>query len=270
MRFIDQWAVLRGYGLVPGIDSEYSGIHVIAPYQYQGATWFFSDFACPWSVKHGGKPSGITFDNSLFDVQDLIVKNGDIYLTSYFTKSVPYTYFYQNWDGYMACQPEKWDFYDLAAHPYGVAAANGVLYVAAEDGLHEFPLIHPDEKLPEGQISEIKQDGGLLTVRGKARDSEGIRAVWVRLGHARVSQAGPSTAECRHCPPVSLWDEWEGCIDTTGVAPGEYEIKVVIEDQDGDFTALSGGTVLIGNTADTTSRKDAARVGAVRESPLPH
>jgi hypothetical protein len=246
IRFIDHFAVLRGFGAYTGWVANYSGFQVIEPYQYRGGLYFLSDFACPWSVKHDGKDSGITYENAIYDVQDILVKNGDIFLTSYFTKSVPYTYFYQDWNGYMTCQPEKWEFYDLESHPYGMAAANGVLYVAAEDGLHQFPLIHPDESLPVGYVNEVILEGNHLEIKGTAKDSEGIRAVYVRLGNAYLFKARERQDTSNHRRPVAGFTyRWELSLTTEAIAPGEYDIKAIAEDADGDFTAIDGGTIRI-------------------------
>ncbi|HPR64521.1 MAG TPA: hypothetical protein PK014_09895 [Thermoanaerobaculia bacterium] len=221
-----------------------SGIAMLELWHYPGYQYFFSDFLCTYAATHDSSIGELTPENTVDDVQQIVVHNGEIYMSSYYTHSIAHTYLYKDWGIYWSCA-DYWEFYDMDTHPFGMAAANGTLYVAGEDHYYEFPLVKPDTELPEGEIYSVKMDGGIFNVSGKAWDSEGIKQVTVRLDHAyqfladRVQEdCEPATSTGGHDRPFDPCTTWSVRVPLRDIQPGTYTMKVIVEDMDGDFSVI--------------------------------
>ncbi|HPR64236.1 MAG TPA: hypothetical protein PK014_08435 [Thermoanaerobaculia bacterium] len=223
-----------------------SGVVIVDTWHYPGLwSFFFSDFLCTYADKHSGNIGEINNSNSQYDVQGIIVHNGEIYLSSYYTRSIAHTYYYQDWGTSMSCQ-DYWNFYDLpeTGRPYGIAAANATLYVAGKDKLYEFPLAKPDEELPVGDVYSANKDDTTFTVSGWAGDSEGIKQITVRLDNVyqfvvdRISNCRFEPPCQGHCLPIDRCTDWILQIPLQNILPGSYTMKVIAEDMDGDFSVI--------------------------------
>ena len=207
-----------------------------------------SDFYCTYLATHGtdSDDMGEDFWNSLTDVQDILVHNDEIYLSSFHTRSIAHTYQNKDWGTDLACA-DYWGFYDIpeTGRPYGIAAANGTLYVAGKDKRYNFPLAKPDAELPVGGITSMEFSENEISISGSAYDPEGVRDVFLRLDNQYSFLAKNSSYYDRsHSRPMELTEEerltceWTVKIDTNKVNAGNYTMKVIAEDMDGDFSVI--------------------------------
>jgi len=210
------------------------------PYNF----YFYSEFLCTYAATHDGSIGELSDENSTYDVQQIVVHNGEIYLSSYYTHSIPHSYLYKDWGQYWSCA-DYWEFYDLDSHPYGMAAANGILYVAGEDHYYEFPLAKPDDELPVGGVYTSGIFGATFSVNGWAEDPEGIAQVTIRLDYAyqflahRIESCHheePCEGHCR--PMIDPCSHWSIHVPLADLQPGIYTMKVIAEDMDGDFSMI--------------------------------
>jgi len=175
-----------------------SGMKIIEFFDTSGTEEAVSDYTCAYMNTHNGELGTLNSDNVDYDVQKFLIHNSEIYLSSYYTKSIPHTNLNKDdWGIWLECQ-DYWNFYDIpeTGRPYGIAAANGTLYVAGKDKRYDFPLAKPDPELPDGEIYSVKMNGNVFNVSGKAWDSEGIKQVTVRLDYAYQFLANRVQEDC--------------------------------------------------------------------------
>ncbi len=189
-------------------------------------------------------------EKQMYDIQDMLVKNGYVYLSSYFTCSIVSFDASTPWDGSNYAPRTEFSFLEPKEacycwvpeecyqwnHPFGMAAANNKLYVADKDYLYVLRLKRDDEGYPRGNVTSLPAVwSGKIRIEGWADDGEGIRSVAVRIGR-RQYFAEPAGG--RHRRPVGNKYYWQADIDLEGWAGGEYDVKVIAEDMDGDFSII--------------------------------
>jgi hypothetical protein len=190
-------------------------------------------------------------EKQLYDLQDLLVKNGYIYISSYSLCSVVSADISKPWDipGYIPgteftileneenCYCFKPEECYIFNHPFGMDASNNKLYVANKRNLYILKLKRDDEEYPIGGIYYIKKkQNGKLIINGWAQDSEGIRNILARIGNYQFFHTPQEKVHKRPFYPKEY--VWNIEIDLTTIENGEYDFIVLVEDMDGDFSIL--------------------------------
>lgn len=216
----------------------------------------YFDYNWVFLGKYGWLADG---EKQLYDPQDILVKNGYIYISSYSTCSIASADISIPWEppGYIPgtdfaileneenCYCFNLEECYIFNHPFGIDAANNKLYVANKKNLYIVKLRRDDEEYPRGGILFIPQKlKGTTKIIGWAEDSEGIKNVVARIGDFQFFNIKKDKGHKRPFNPNYLWKIE---INTENIENGEYDLIILVEDGDGDFSIIHNDKIEIKN-----------------------
>ncbi len=208
----------------------------------------YFDYQWMFLAQYGWAVDG---EKQIYDIQDMVLKNDYIYISSYSTCSVVSCNVSQPWEipGYIPgteftifeneenCYCFNSEECYHFNHPFGIAGANNKLYVANKRNLYILKLKKDDEEYPSGQVTYFEKRKNNLRISGWAEDKEGIKSIIARIGNWQFFS---NEGKGRHKRPFETKYTWSIEIDLNLIEKGHHTLIVLVEDEDGDFSIING------------------------------
>jgi|GEM_PF-4351855 len=183
----------------------------------------------------------------LNDMQDIYIKYGHVYLSSYYTRSII------DFSLSDALRPNVIDFHPpdiqatfLPTAPFGLKAANGKLYAASGKSIFIFQEMSPEPTLPRGEVHGVPQTWDQpFSANCTASDAGGIRNVYMVLGNQYLILGKKCVEDEDHSRPVGLGQQFIFDMDPADYPKGTYEAKVIADNNEGDFSVLLDQQIII-------------------------